>query len=512
MAKWISTKGFALSAMAVLLAGCNFAPTYEAPSTTMPAAYGEQTLLRYDSRTGKLTEETVKVDALESSDAVNALTPWQDFFKDETLKSLIALALKDNRNMQVAVARMEQAEAMWGGQRGALFPQLGASVQGSRQQIPNPTGQGTQITSQYNAGVGLTAFEIDLFGRLRNLSDAAYERYLSSAQGVRSVQIALVADTAIHYYRERMAWTLLELARQTFEARKKNYNLVSARYRSGVASELDLSQAKGLVDAAAAQMAQLTREQVQAQNALAILIGQPIPDNLKQKQPISLKDQVARIPTGLPSELLTRRPDILAAENTLRAAGANIGAARAAFLPSINLTGALGVVSTALGDLFTAGVFGWTVAPALSVPLFTGGTLSANLDQATAAQREAVASYQGSVEQAFREVSDVLAGETTLQAQWDALNGQTQAAKRSVNLSQARFANGVDSFLAVQNAQINHYNALTQQVQTTFELLSNRVNLYKALGGGWDESQPGAARREAGSSTTPVVTRITSPS
>lgn len=510
MVKATWPRGWVISGLAVLVGGCSLAPDYEQPDTTVPAGYGQQIRTNYDGATGVLTQETIDAAALRTSESVSVDTPWQQFFHDEQLKQLIEIALKGNRNLQIAIARMEQAQALWGVQRGQMYPQLGASLQGSRQSAPNPSGGGTSISSQYMAGVAVTSFELDLFGRKRSLSESAFQKYLSSAEGARAVQIALVADTAIQYYRERMATALLEFTQQTYDARKKTYNLIVARYRSGVASQIDVVQSKTLVDAAAAQLSKLTREQAQARNALTILIGQPLPASVANWPELAFDEQTPRTPVGLPSDLLLRRPDIRGAENNLRAAGADIGAARAAFVPEISLTGALGVVSSALGDLFTAGVLGWSVAPALSQPIFAGGSLEAGLEQATAAQREAVASYQQTVEQGFREVSDALAGEATLEAQWTALAAQTASSQRFLDLSQARFFNQIDNFLAVQTAQIELYNARTEQVQITFELLANRVNLYKALGGGWDESVPGAVMAKRSPSIEMAETQMAS--
>lgn len=483
-----------LSAMSLVLAACSMAPKYEQPDSTVPSVYGQQFRTSYDARTGGFTEQVVEAASFGAGSPENAQTPWRDFFKDPQLVALIELALAGNRNLQIAVSRMEQAEAVWGIQRGQMFPQLGGAFSGSRQASPSPaspTGSNV-ISSQYSAGVAVTAFELDLFGRLRNLSESAYQQFLASAEGTRAVQIALVADTAIQYYRYRMAQVMYELTNETYKIRKRTYDLVNARFRSGVASERDAVQAKALVDAAAADMARFTREREQARNALAILIGQPLPMDLPDSLPFAALDQVKDIPVGLPSELLERRPDIRAAENVLMAANANIGAARAAFFPNISLTGSVGTASTSLGDLFSSGTGAWAFTPSVSLPIFSGGSLQASLEQASAAQREAVATYQQSVEQAFREVSDALAGEATFSSQLDARGAQSRSAQRYYDLSNARFFNGIDSFLDVQVAQVELFNSRLQEVQTGFELLANRVNLYKALGGGWDESVPGA--------------------
>ena len=494
MSKRTLPRALGLSVLTLALAACSMAPKYEQPDSTVPAIFGQQVRTSYDAATGAFSEEVVDAASFGVGSLENAQTPWRDFFKDPQLVALIELALTGNRNLQIAVSRMEQAEALWGIQRGQMFPQLGAAFSGARQASPSPaslTGNNV-ISSQYSAGIAVTAFELDLFGRLRSLSEAAYQQYLASAEGTRAVQIALVADTAVQYYRYRMAQVMYELTNETYKIRKRTYDLVNARFRSGVASERDAVQAKALVDASAADMALFTREREQARNALAILIGQPLPAGLPDSLPFAALDQVKDIPVGLPSELLERRPDIRAAENVLMAANANIGAARAAFFPNISLTGSVGTASTSLGDLFGSGTGAWAFTPSVSLPIFSGGSLQASLEQANAAQRQAVATYQQTVEQAFREVSDALAGEATFSSQLNARTAQSKSAQRYYDLSNARFFNGIDSFLDVQVAQVELFNSRLQEVQTGFELLANRVNLYKALGGGWDEAVPGA--------------------
>jgi len=493
MTKRVLSTGMTVLALSLGLTACSLAPQYERPQTTVPEKFGSQTKTTYDAASGSFSAQSIEASKLAEGSDVSAATPWRQFFQDPQLVELIDIALKNNRNLQAAIARMDQAQAMWGVQRGEMFPTMGAGIQGTRQMGPSPTGSGSNvISSQYSAGIAMTAFEVDLFGRLRNLSEAAYQQYLASAEGARAVQIALVADTAIQYYRYRMANAMRDLTRETYESRKKTYDLVNARFKSGVASERDAVQAKSLVDAAAADLARFTRDSELALNALAVLLGQPLPKDLPAAQPFDAKHQVKTIPVGLTSELLVRRPDIRAAENQLLAANANIGAARAAFFPNISLTGNYGTASTSLGGLFKDGSGAWAFSPVISVPLFTGGSLQAGLEAANAAQREAVARYQQSIEQAFREVSDALAGEATYSSQLQARTAQSEAAKRYYDLSNARFFNGIDSFLDVQIAQVDLFTARLQEVQTGFELLANRVNLYKALGGGWDDSVPGS--------------------
>ena len=477
-----------LVVMALGLAGCNLAPTYEQPDMPVPSSFPAQPELTFDESTGGVTSQTVDAQALAPGDSSAADLSWQSFFQDEALRSLIGVALKNNRDLQVAVARMDEAEAIWGIQRGEMFPTLGAGLAGSRQRGPSPGGGTNVISSQYSAGIAMTAFELDLFGRLRNLSEAAFQQYLATAEGARAVQISLVADTAIQYFRLRLAQVLMNLTEQTLDSRQRSYQLVKARFANGVASEMDAVQAKTLVDAAAADLARYTRDEQVARNALSVLIGQPVPQTLPPPPTFGDIKRLANVPAGLPSELLVQRPDIRAAENQLLAANANIGAARAAFFPNISLTGSVGTASTSLGGLFKSGSGAWAVTPSITAPIFAGGSLQAGLMQAEASQRAAVATYEQRIQQAFREVADALAGEATLEAQLSARTSETASAQKFLDLSQARFFNGVDSFLDVQIAEIQLFNARLQQALTGFETISNRINLYKALGGGFDAS------------------------
>jgi multidrug efflux system outer membrane protein len=482
----------ALMAMAaVMLAGCNLAPVYEQPPAPVPDRFSDQLQLSFDPQTGDMQQQTVAASELAGDthlDQSAADVAWRDFFQDPTLLALIDVALQNNRDLQIAVARMDQAQAAWGVQRGEMFPVLGAVGAGSRQRGPAPGATSNVITSQYSAGVAVTAFELDLFGRLRNLSESAFQQYLASVQGAQAVQISLVADTAIQYFRLRLAQNLVDLTQQTLQSRQRSYGLVQARFRAGVASEMDEVQARVLVDAAAADLAGFVRDEQTARNALAVLIGQPLPENLPPATSFETQRAVTNIPAGLPAELLVRRPDIRSAENQLLAANANIGAARAAFFPNISLTGSLGTASNSLDSLFSAGRSAWAFTPSITVPIFAGGSLRASLFQAEAAQREAVANYELQIQQAFREVDDALSGEATLQAQLQARHTQAESAQRFVDLSNARFFNGIDSFLEVQIAEVQLYQARVQEELTGFEKLANRVNLYKALGGGWDEA------------------------
>jgi len=489
--------------LAALLAGCSLAPDYQRPDAPVAAAWPDQPRVQYGQDDPHATLGRQPADAVAPGPGVPAAElGWSEFFRDQRLQALIRQALAGNRDLRIAVQRIEEARAQYGIQRGQQFPAIGAGVQGTRQRLPGDMRPGgpdsTSISSQYQAGIGLTTFEIDLFGRLRSLSEAALQQYLATEQARRSVQINLVGQVAQAYFNLRAAQVQLDLTQRTLQARQASYDLVKSRFDGGVASELELNQAKTLLDTASADLAQFARSQDQAVNALVLLLGGPLPADLPEPAPFGRDQLLATVPAGLPSDLLERRPDILAAENQLRAANANIGAARAAFFPTISLTGLLGVASPSLSDLFDGGRY-WSFSPSITTPLFAGGSLRAGLDLARARSNIAVSQYEQAIQQAFREVSDALAGEATYTAQIDALRALEQSSQRTLELSNLRYEGGIDSYLQVQTAQVDFFNAQQALVQASLQALANRVELYKALGGGWQETtqvstgQPAAA-------------------
>ncbi|MDN5844044.1 MAG: efflux transporter outer membrane subunit, partial [Alcaligenaceae bacterium] len=299
----------------------------------------------------------------------------------------------------------------------------------------------------------------------------------------------LIAQTAEAYFQVRTAESLTGLITKTIEARQGTLNLVQAQFDAGIASELDLVQARGLLDTARADQAAVERLQAQAGNALQLLLGMPIPDTLPQGAEFGRNQLVESVPVGLPSQLLERRPDIIGAEHALKAANAQIGAARAAFFPQISITGLLGFASPELNALFGASHRYWQFSPQIQIPIFSGGGLRGNLDLAKAREHIAVATYEKTIQTAFREVADTLAGEATYARQLDALRATEASALKALELSQARYRTGVDSFLQVQTAEVNLYGVQRNFIQLGAEALTNRVELYKALGGGWEGAQ-----------------------
>ncbi|EWM49172.1 outer membrane protein oprM [Bordetella holmesii 70147] len=480
--------------LAAGLAGCSLAPDYHRPEAPVRANWPDQPKVSYggyERPTQLGSQPAVAVAPPAGTSAADI--GWRSFFQDPCLQALIELALTNNRDLRVAVQNVEVARAQYGVQRGAQWPAIGAGAQGTRQHLPkNMRAAGpnsSSISSQYQAGLGLTSFEIDLFGRLRNLSEAAYQQYLSTEQAQRSVHITLIGAVAEAYFNLRAAEVQLDLTRRTLQSRQESYNLVKTRFDGGVSSELDLNQSRSLLDSASSNLAQLARTHAQAANALMVLLGVPsLPADLPPAAEFGRDQILATVPAGLPSDMLERRPDILAAENQLRAAKANIGAARAAFFPTISLTGLLGVASPSLDTLFKGGQGYWSFSPQITTPLFAGGSIIEGLNLAKARDNIAVAQYEQTIQQAFREVADALAGEATYSAQLDAQRGLQASSARSLELSNMRYTGGIDSYLQVQTAQVDLFDAQLALVQTGLASLINRVELYKALGGGWLEN------------------------
>jgi len=461
---------------ALILAGCSLAPKYERPAAPVPGQYPS-----YSGAPAASQQGTV----------ASADLGWREFFRDPQLQALIGIALENNRDMRVAIERVQEARAQFGIQQSERLPTFGAGGVGQVTRNPESLRMGgpdaPSVTRVYQAGVGITSFELDFFGRIRNLSEAAYQQYLATEAARRTVHISLVAQVAEAYFTLRATEQQLELARRTLAARQASYDIVKRRFDSGVAGALDLNQAQGQLDSVRADIAELTRLEAQAQNALLLLLGEQPPPNLPASQPFGKDQLLTSIPVGLPSDLLTRRPDIIAAEHALLGANANIGAARAAFFPNISITGLLGFASGQLGGLFSSGNRYWTYSPEITIPLFSGG-VSGNLDLAEARKNIAVAEYEKAIQVAFREVADSLAGEATYANQLDALRSLEESNAKTLEIAKLRYQEGIDSFLQVQTAEVGLYSAQQLFLQTGLNSLLNRVELYKALGGGWVEN------------------------
>ncbi|NLA89901.1 MAG: efflux transporter outer membrane subunit, partial [Alcaligenaceae bacterium] len=319
----------------------------------------------------------------------------------------------------------------------------------------------------------------------RSLSQAAFEQYLATDEARKSMQLELIGQVSSTYFAWRTAQSSQDLAHRTIDAYQRSYDLVNRRFQAGVASGLELNQARTTLEGAKAALAAANRQVQLASNALDLLIGQQQPANLPAAVPFEANNLIDSIPAGVPSTLLLRRPDIIAAEHRLKSANAQIGAARAAFFPTISLTGLLGTISPQFSDLFGRQTETWTFNPTLSLPIFTAGALRNSLNVAEVRKEIAVLDYEKAIQNAFREVSDALAGEASYKEQLDALRAQQSAAYQSLNLSEQRYEAGIDSFLQVQQAQINLFNIQQSFLQLGLQSLQNRLELYKALGGGW---------------------------
>ncbi|WP_144634627.1 AdeC/AdeK/OprM family multidrug efflux complex outer membrane factor [Bordetella genomosp. 13] len=472
--------------LAAALAGCSLAPSYERPAAPVDAAYPSGPAYGRPAGQGGASVQAASVQAA-------ADIGWRDFFRDPVLQKLISLALADNRDMRVAALNVEVARAQYRIQRADLLPAVGVAGTGDIQRAPadlSRTGQAS-ISRTYQVGVATSAWELDLFGRIRSLSEQALQTYLAQDETRIATQLSLVSETANAYLALRADQELLGLTRDTYEAQKQSYDLTHQSFDLGVATDLDLSQAEIALRTAESNLSQYTRQVAQDRNALVLLIGQPLPADI-----VAQLDQLQRLPddvlpvdlpAGAPSDLLTRRPDIRAAEHVLQGANANIGAARAAFFPSISLTGSAGTASASLGGLFDAGSGAWSFAPQITVPIFAGGSLLAGLDVARLQKRIEIANYEKAIQSGFREVSDALAGRGTLDEQIQAQRQLVDASQRAYKLSQQRFDLGIDNYLTVLDSQRSLYSAQQTLINTRLQRLSNLISLYKALGGGWTE-------------------------
>ena len=452
----------ATTGVAALLTGCaSLAPPYERPAAPVAATYpGEPTTA--------------------TPGATAADLDWQDFFGDERLRRLITLALANNRDLRIAVGAIEVARAQAQLRDADRWPTVNAGVLASRQ----PTTAG-RISSTYTAGLQVTAYEADLFGRVRDLSAAAAAQLLASTEARRAVHIALIGAVANTHIAIQADDELLRVTRDTLATREESYRLVQLRFDKGASSELDLRQAESLLEGARASLAQAQRQRQLDENALVLLIGQPLPADLPAAQPVAAAAGLPELAAGLPSDLLARRPDVRQAEQQLIAANANIGAARAAFFPRITLTGSVGSVSAELAGLFSGGGLAWSFAPQLLQPLFDAGRNQANLQAAQAARDIAVAQYERAVQSAFREVADALAGRSTMRVQLQAQQRLVNAEQQRTRLSELRYRNGAASFLELLDARRSLFTAQQALVQLQAQVAQNGAALYRVLGGGW---------------------------
>jgi outer membrane protein, multidrug efflux system len=455
-----------LALAAVLFTGCTMIPKYTRPEAPVPA----------DWPRGPAYEKT-----REKTSAAPDL-PWRQFFTDERLQTIIGTALQNNRDLRVAALNVDRARALYRIQRAELLPRLETGVVASKQRVRISGQKGLVTLEEYGVNVGLTSWEIDFFGRLRSLNKRALEEFFATEQARRSAQILLISEVANAYLTLAADQENLELARSTLETQQAAYHLIKRRFEVGLAPELDVRQAQTRVDAARLDIARYTELVAQDKNALNLLAGSPVPAGLLPEKLSAIKS-LPEISPGTSSEVLLRRPDILQAENLLKAANANIGVARAAFFPRISLTSAIGTASGDLSGLFQSGSFVWSYAPRAVLPIFDA-RIWAGLSASKVDREIAVAQYEKAIQAAFREVADALARKGTLGDQIDAQQSLVEATAKTYRLSNARYEKGIDIYLNVLDAQRSLYGAQQGLIAVRLAKLANQVRLYAVLGGG----------------------------
>jgi len=453
------------------LSACTMAPTYERPDAPIPSEWAQ-----------------TSADGSEKAKNILADLGWRSYFRDPALQQLIEVALENNRDLRVAALNVEAFRAQYRISRSDLYPTLGGEGSMTRQRVPEDLSMfGQSITaSQYGLTVGISAYELDFFGRIRSLSESALETYLATEEAQRSAQLGLVSDVALAYMTWRTDQELLKLAQDTLASYEESLDMIEASESAGVASALEVRQQRSLVQQTRALIARYSRQVAQDLNGLQLLLGTTVPDDLPEGLPLG-ESLLVDLPVGLPSDLLTRRPDIRAAERRLLAANANIGAARAAFFPSIRLTAGAGTASSELSGLFDGGSRTWSFIPQINLPIFTAGRLRANLDYAEVRKDIHIAQYEKSIQNAFREVADGLAARDTYDEQLQAQSDLVQTAQEYYDLAQQRYDSGVENYLTVLDARRNLLLAQQQLLGDRLAQLSSEVRLYKALGGGWHE-------------------------
>lgn len=466
---------------AVLLAGCQLAPQHEQPPSPTDAQYPQE----YQPGAG---------------DRVPSEIAWRHFFEDPRLQLYIDTALQRNRDMQIAVARIEEARGQFGVQGADRYPTLSTTADASRGRMPFggaggvgaaggeaagiPGGSGSQVSERFSIGLGVSAFELDFWGRVRNLTEAARAQYLSTVQAQRTFRLSLIADVASTYLAIRSAEARVSLAEATLQSRLDGLQIAQVRFNAGITSALDLNQAQALLTQAKTELASLKLTRAEQVNYLTLLVGGSLQQPLPEPRQLDEQIEPGRLDAGLPSELLLVRPDILGAEQDLRAARANIGVARAAFFPQVSLTGSLGYMSTELGDLVSRDNRSWSIGPSISLPLFDFGRNRGNLTVAQARENVAVAQYERAIETAFREVADALAGRRYLAEQVAAQTENVETLRRIADLASERYAEGVVNYLQVLDAERNLFDAEQAFIEVKRAEVQNLVSLYVALGGG----------------------------
>jgi len=467
--RWVWGAKPSVIAFCTMLAGCSMIPEYQRPELPVAAKWSH----------------AAPADTAREASSL----PWRSFFPDPRLQALIAAAVDNNRDMRIAVARIEEARALFGIARADRYPSLDLTSSGTSARTPGDLSLSgrTTVSHRFDLGLSLPSFEMDFWGRVKSLNEAALAGYLASVEARQAMRLTLIADVANAYLTQLEMDERTVLARATVASREQTRFMVSRRRAAGLASDLDYLQADGVLELTRAELASLERQRGAADNALTLLVGRE-PANLPPGLALSGQGMLSDLAANIPSDVMLHRPDVLAAEQRLKAADANIGVARAAFLPRISLTAGMGVASSALSSLFGTGQGAWNFQPVLRLPLFDSGRTEANVDLSEARRNIAVAEYEKTIQQMFREVADLLAAREQLAEQ---LRAQERAAKiqsERLRLADARYQAGVSSYLEVLDAQREDHAAQQAVVQTRRVQLTTAAQLYKALGGGAEDT------------------------
>ena len=466
-----SKKYLAAGSLLLLLGGCTLAPRYQRPD--LPVAR-----ILPDTQQGNASAAT-------NETVIDAELGWRDFFIDPQLQQLIQTALANNRDLRTSALNIESYQAQYRIQRSALFPSINGEGVGSKQRTLSG---GNYVTAEtYSASVGVTAYELDFFGRVRSLKDKALEQYLGMEETYRSNRISLVAEVTTAYLSWLADRELLIVTKDTKKIEEESFHLIEQRTREGLATQLDLAQARTSLETAKANLAKYNRQVAQDLNNLTLLLGTSLPASLAEKNSMGEQIALSAVPPPLSSQVLLQRPDIMAAEHQLKGAHAQIGAARAAFFPSIRLTANAGKISGDLSDLFDGNSGSWLFSPSVNLPIFTAGRLEAELDVAKISKDISVAQYEKAIQTAFREVADALVASETYREQLVAQKANLMANQEYYVLAKDRYLQGVDSFLTLLDAQRSLYSARQNYLNLQLAQQVNQVAVYKVLGGGWKE-------------------------
>ena len=458
-------------AAALILTGCvNLAPDHERPAAPVEQAWPQG--------------EAYEGAALRQQ----ALPAWQAFFTDAQLRQVIELGLSSNRDLRVAALNVEKARAQYNISRSELFPTVAVGASNAAKHTPASVAGRSATGHTYTAQLAMASYEIDFFGRIRNLNEQALQAYLATDDARRTLKNSLIAEIAMVWLTYGADQTQLELQKETLKSQEESFRLIAESYRLGAASRFDYEQARTTVAAARAQIASYIRAVAQDRNALNLLCGTTVPDELLPKGLAAGVTQTAALPAGLPSEVLLNRPDIMASERELISAEANIGVARAAFFPSVSLTAGTGSTALHLSDLFDAHTGFWNFTPSINLPIFTGGRNTATLEAAKVSQRIAVANYEKTIQSAFREVSDALATEGTMDRELGARREYAEAAAKAYELAHVSYKAGAVSFNDVLTSQRAMVGAKQALISTELARIASVVTLYKVLGGGAAET------------------------